>query len=227
MLTLQQFLQKRNLRVKHHDRLFYGLYTYSQRMFLPISYGYRFKYPDFLRDDNEVAVLSEWYRTNNDLYDLRATIKELDHDVRLRRENVILHLYANDLELLDRYIDSVNGIYDDNCQLAELSCSPPIQDKNVRVRKTLPYGRFRNEILLRTWRFGVKTTAKDEAVKKFYETYKGQVWNRELEADGSVCTWSYTSLWLEDESLVPVVYLVFGQAVQKVITYKLESEMES
>lgn len=224
MLTLQQFLQKRNQRVRHHDRLFYGLYAYSQRMFLPIGYNYKIKYPDWSIDSHDVA---DWYRTNRELSDLRATIKELDHDIRLRRENVILHLYANDLELLDRYIDSVNGIYNDQCEIAELSCSPPIVDKNVRVRKTLPYGRFRNEILLRTWNFGVKTTAKDEAVRKFYETYKGQVWNRELEADNGVCRWYYTSLWLEDESLVPVVYLVFGQAVQKVLTYKLESEMES
>ena len=64
----------------------------------------------------------------------------------------------------------------------------------MRVRKELPHGRFRTEIVLRTWNYGVKTTAKDEAVRKFYETYRGQVWNRELEAEGGACGWSYTSL---------------------------------
>lgn len=226
MLTLQQFLQKRNQRVKHHDRLFYGLYAYSQRIVLPINDMLTYKYYTFTAE-RDLSVMNDWYRTNQEIRDLRATIKELDHDIRLRREGKMLHLYANDLELLDRYIDSVDGIYDDEIIIAELSCSPPNAEKNVHVRKTLPYGRFRNEVLLRTWRFGVKATAQDEAVRKFYKTYKGQVWNRELEADEGVCRWYYTSLWLEDESLVPVVYLVFGQAVQKVITYKLESEMES
>jgi len=185
-----------------------------------------YKYYTFT-EHRDLSVMNDWYRTNQEIRDLRATIKELDHDIRLRREGKMLHLYANDLELLDRYIDSVDGIYDDEIIIAELSCSPPNAEKNVHVRKTLPYGRFRNEVLLRTWRFGVKAVAQDEAVRKFYKTYKGQVWNRELEADEGVCRWYYTSLWLEDESLVPVVYLVFGQAVQKVITYKLESEMES
>ena len=226
MLTLQQFLLKRNLRVKHHDRLFYGLYAYSQRIVLPINDMLTYKYYTFT-EHRDLSVMNDWYRTNQEIRDLRATIKELDHDIRLRREGKMLHLYANDLELLDRYIDSVDGIYDDEIIIAELSCSPPNAEKNVHVRKTLPYGRFRNEVLLRTWRFGVKAVAQDEAVRKFYKTYKGQVWNRELEADEGVCRWYYTSLWLEDESLVPVVYLVFGQAVQKVITYKLESEMES
>jgi len=225
MLTLQQFLQKRNQQVRHHDRLFYGLYAYSQRIVLPINDLLRFSYSLYTAE-RDISVMNDWYRTNREISDLRATIKELDHDIRLRREGKMLHLYANDLELLDRYIDSVDGIYDEEVEVAELNCSPPIDDKNVRVRKTLPYGRFRNEILLRTWNFGVKATAKDEEVRKFYATYKGQVWNRELEADNGVCRWYYTSLWLEDESLVPVVYLVFGQAVQKVLTYKLEAEIE-
>lgn len=227
MLTFQQFLLKRNPRIKHHDRLFYGKYAYSQRIFLPISRTNRYvvvnNWTDAVLDINPMG---DWFRTNKEIADIRTSIKELQHDIKLRREGNILHLYANDIELLDQYIDSVAGIYDENVQIAELSCSPPITDKNVRVRKELPYGRFRNEIVLRTWLYGVKATAKDEAVRKFYETYRGQVWNRELEAEGGACGWSYTSLWLEDEALVPVAYLVFGQAVQKVLTYKLESEME-
>ena len=228
MLTFQQFLQKRNLRIKHHDRLFYGKYTFSQRIFLPISHRNRSLYVTNWTDATlDINPMGDWFRTNRGITDLRTSIKELQHDVKLRREGNILHLYANDIELLDQYIDSVAGIFDDNVSIAELSCSPPITDKNVRVRKELPHGRFRNEIVLRTWLYGVKATVKDEAVRKFYDTYRGQVWNRELEEDGGVCGWNYTSLWLEDEALVPVAYLVFGQAVQKVLTYKLESEMDT
>ena len=228
MLTFQQFLQKRNPRIKHHDRLFYGKYAFSQRIFLPISHRDRTLYVTNWTDATlDINYMGDWIRTNHEISSLRATIKELQHDIKLRREGRILHLYANDVELLDQYIDSVAGIFDGNVQVAELSCSPPVTDKNVRVRKELPHGRFRTEIVLRTWNYGVKTTAKDEAVRKFYETYRGQVWNRELEAEGGACGWSYTSLWLEDKALVPVAYLVFGQAVQKVLTYKLESEMDT
>lgn len=221
MLTFQQFLQKYNPHIKHHDRLFYGKYTYSQRIFLPISHRDRSLYV------TNINYIGDWIRTNCEIADLRTTIKELQHDIKLRREGRILHLYANDIQLLDQYIDSVAGIYDGNVRIAEISCSPPITNKNVRVRQNLPHGRFRSEIVLRTWRWGTKPTAEDKAVRKFYETYRGQVWNRELEAEGGACGWSYTSLWLEDEALVPVAYLVFGQAVQKVLTYKLESEMDT
>jgi hypothetical protein len=227
MLTFQQFLQKHNPHIKHHDRLFYGKYTFSQRIFMPISEnGYRLQYTNFSDSAIDVA-LSSWYRTNVEIAQLRTTIKELQHDIKLRREGRILHLYANDIELLDQYITSVKGIFDDNVRLAELSCSPAISEKNVRVRQKLPHGRFRSEVVLRTWNWGTKPTAEDKAVRKFYETYKGQVWNRALEKDGGACGWSYTSLWLEDSALVPVCYLVFGEAVQKVLTYKLESEMDT
>jgi hypothetical protein len=225
MLTFQQFLQKYNPHIKHHDRLFYGKYTYSQRIFLPISHRDRSLYVTNATLD--INYMGDWIRTNREIADLRTTIKELQHDIKLRREGRILHLYANDIQLLDQYIDSVSGIYDGNVRIAEISCSPPITNKNVRVRQNLPHGRFRSEIVLRTWRWGTKPTAEDKAVRKFYETYRGQVWNRELEAEGGACGWSYTSLWLEDEALVPVAYLVFGQAVQKVLTYKLESEMDT
>lgn len=225
MLTFQQFLQKYNPHIKHHDRLFYGKYTYSQRIFLPISHRDRSLYVTNATLD--INYMGDWIRTNREIADLRTTIKELQHDIKLRREGRILHLYANDIQLLDQYIDSVSGIYDGNVRIAEISCSPPITNKNVRVRRNLPHGRFRSEIVLRTWRWGTKPTAEDKAVRKFYETYRGQVWNRELEAEGGACGWSYTSLWLEDEALVPVAYLVFGQAVQKVLTYKLESEMDT
>jgi len=225
MLTFQQFLQKYNPHIKHHDRLFYGKYTYSQRIFLPISHRDRSLYVTNATLD--INYMGDWIRTNREIADLRTTIKELQHDIKLRREGRILHLYANDIQLLDQYIDSVAGIYDGNVRIAEISCSPPITNKNVRVRQNLPHGRFRSEIVLRTWRWGTKPTAEDKAVRKFYETYRGQVWNRELEAEGGACGWSYTSLWLEDEALVPVAYLVFGQAVQKVLTYKLESEMDT
>jgi len=225
MLTFQQFLQKYNPHIKHHDRLFYGKYTYSQRIFLPISHRDRSLYVTNATLD--INYMGDWIRTNREIADLRTTIKELQHDIKLRREGRILHLYANDIQLLDQYIDSVAGIYDGNVRIAEISCSPPITNKNVRVRRNLPHGRFRSEIVLRTWRWGTKPTAEDKAVRKFYETYRGQVWNRELEAEGGACGWSYTSLWLEDEALVPVAYLVFGQAVQKVLTYKLESEMDT
>jgi hypothetical protein len=225
MLTFQQFLQKYNPHIKHHDRLFYGKYTYSQRIFLPISHRDRSLY--VTNATLEINYMGDWIRTNREIADLRTTIKELQHDIKLRREGRILHLYANDIQLLDQYIDSVSGIYDGNVRIAEISCSPPITNKNVRVRQNLPHGRFRSEIVLRTWRWGTKPTAEDKAVRKFYETYRGQVWNRELEAEGGACGWSYTSLWLEDEALVPVAYLVFGQAVQKVLTYKLESEMDT
>lgn len=230
MLTFQQFLQKRNPRIKHHDRLFYGKYAFSQRIFLPISHRDRSLYvhiPNWTDVTMDINPMNDWIKTSREITNLRATIKELQHNIKLRREGRILHLYANDIQLLDQYIDSVAGIYDGNVQVAEISCSPPITDKNVRVRKELPHGRFRNEIVLRTWNYGMKTAAKDEAVRKFYETYRGQVWNRELEADGGACGWTYTSLWLKDEALVPVAYLVFGQAVQKVLTYKLESEMDT
>jgi len=225
MLTFQQFLQKYNPHIKHHDRLFYGKYTYSQRIFLPISHRDRSLYVTNATLD--INYMGDWIRTNREIADLRTTIKELQHDIKLRREGRILHLYANDIQLLDQYIDSVAGIYDGNVRIAEISCSPPITNKNMRVRQNLPHGRFRSEIVLRTWRWGTKPTAEDKAVRKFYETYRGQVWNRELEAEGGACGWSYTSLWLEDEALVPVAYLVFGQAVQKVLTYKLESEMDT
>jgi len=225
MLTFQQFLQKYNPHIKHHDRLFYGKYTYSQRIFLPISHRDRSLYVTNATLD--INYMGDWIRTNREIADLRTTIKELQHDIKLRREGRILHLYANDIQLLDQYIDSVSGIYDGNVRIAEISCSPPITNKNVRVRQNLPHGRFRSEIVLRTWRWGTKPTAEDKAVRKFYETYRGQVWNRELEAEGGACGWSYTSLWLEDEALVPVAYLVFGQAVQKVLTYRLESEMDT
>lgn len=225
MLTFQQFLQKYNPHIKHHDRLFYGKYTYSQRIFLPISHRDRSLYVTNATLD--INYMGDWIRTNREIADLRTTIKELQHDIKLRREGRILHLYANDIQLLDQYIDSVSGIYDGNVRIAEISCSPPITNKDVRVRQNLPHGRFRSEIVLRTWRWGTKPTAEDKAVRKFYETYRGQVWNRELEAEGGACGWSYTSLWLEDEALVPVAYLVFGQAVQKVLTYKLESEMDT
>jgi len=225
MLTFQQFLQKYNPHIKHHDRLFYGKYTYSQRIFLPISHRDRSLYVTNATLD--INYMGDWIRTNREIADLRTTIKELQHDIKLRREGRILHLYANDIQLLDQYIDSVSGIYDGNVRIAEISCSPPITNKNVRVRQNLPHGRFRSEVVLRTWRWGTKPTAEDKAVRKFYETYRGQVWNRELEAEGGACGWSYTSLWLEDEALVPVAYLVFGQAVQKVLTYKLESEMDT
>lgn len=225
MLTFQQFLQKYNPHIKHHDRLFYGKYTYSQRIFLPISHRDRSLYVTNATLD--INYMGDWIRTNREIADLRTTIKELQQDIKLRREGRILHLYANDIQLLDQYIDSVSGIYDGNVRIAEISCSPPITNKNVRVRQNLPHGRFRSEIVLRTWRWGTKPTAEDKAVRKFYETYRGQVWNRELEAEGGACGWSYTSLWLEDEALVPVAYLVFGQAVQKVLTYKLESEMDT
>jgi len=228
MLTFQQFLQKRNPRIKHHDRLFYGKYTFSQRIFLPISHRDRSLYVTNWTDATlDINYMGDWIRTNREIADLRTTIKELQHDIKLRREGRILHLYANDIQLLDQYIDSVAGIYDSNVRVAEISCSPPVTDKNVRVRKELPHGRFRSEVVLRTWRWGTKPTAEDKAVRKFYKTYRGQVWNRELEAEGGACGWSYTSLWLEDEALVPVAYLVFGQAVQKVLTYKLESEMDT
>jgi len=225
MLTFQQFLQKYNPHIKHHDRLFYGKYTYSQRIFLPISHRDRSLYVTNATLD--INYMGDWIRTNREIADLRTTIKELQHDIKLRREGRILHLYANDIQLLDQYIDSVSGIYDGNVRIAEISCSPPITNKNMRVRQNLPHGRFRSEVVLRTWRWGTKPTAEDKAVRKFYETYRGQVWNRELEAEGGACGWSYTSLWLEDEALVPVAYLVFGQAVQKVLTYKLESEMDT
>ena len=225
MLTFQQFLQKYNPHIKHHDRLFYGKYTYSQRIFLPISHRDRSLY--VTNATLEINYMGDWIRTNREIADLRTTIKELQHDIKLRREGRILHLYANDIQLLDQYIDSVSGIYDGNVRIAEISCSPPITNKNVRVRQNLPHGRFRSEIVLRTWRWGTKPTAEDKAVRKFYETYRGQVWNRELEAEGGACGWSYTSLWLEDSALVPVCYLVFGEAVQKVLTYKLESEMDT
>lgn len=225
MLTFQQFLQKYNPHIKHHDRLFYGKYTYSQRIFLPISHRDRSLYVTNATLD--INYMGDWIRTNREIADLRTTIKELQHDIKLRREGRILHLYANDIQLLDQYIDSVSGIYDGNVRIAEISCSPPITNKDVRVRQNLPHGRFRSEVVLRTWRWGTKPTAEDKAVRKFYETYRGQVWNRELEAEGGACGWSYTSLWLEDEALVPVAYLVFGQAVQKVLTYKLESEMDT
>lgn len=225
MLTFQQFLQKYNPHIKYHDRLFYGKYAFSQRIFLPISHRDRSLYVTNATLD--INYMGDWYRTNVEISELRTTIKELQHDIKLRREGRILHLYANDIQLLDQYIDSVSGIYDGNVRIAEISCSPPITNKNVRVRRNLPHGRFRSEIVLRTWRWGTKPTAEDKAVRKFYETYRGQVWNRELEAEGGACGWSYTSLWLEDEALVPVAYLVFGQAVQKVLTYKLESEMDT
>lgn len=228
MKTLSQYLLKRNPLIKHHDRLFYGKYAFSQRIFLPISHRDRSFYVTNWTDATlDINPMGDWYRTHVEISELRTTIKELQHDVKLRREGNILHLYANDVELLDQYLDSVAGIYDGNVSIAELSCSPPITDKNVRVRKELPHGRFRNEVVLRTWNYGKSATVKDEAVRKFYDTYRGQVWNRELEADGGACGWTYTSLWLEDSALVPVCYLVFGQAVQKVLTYKLESEMES
>ena len=228
MLTFQQFLQKYNPHIKHHDRLFYGKYVYSQRIFLPMTHRDRSLYlTNWTPAHIDMNPVGDWYRTTVELDELRTTIKELKHDIKLRREGRILHLYANDIELLDRYITSIKGIFEDNVRIAELSCSPAILDKNVRVRQNLPHGRFRSEIVLRTWRWGTKPTAEDKAVRKFYETYRGQVWNRELEAEGGACGWSYTSLWLEDEALVPVAYLVFGQAVQKVLTYKLESEMDT
>lgn len=228
MLTFQQFLQKYNPHIKYHDRLFYGKYAFSQRIFLPISHRDRSLYVTNWTDATlDINPMGDWYRTNVEISELRTTIKELQHDIKLRREGRILHLYANDIQLLDQYIDSVAGIYDGNVQVAEISCSPPITDKNVRVRQNLPHGRFRSEVVLRTWRWGTKPTAEDKAVRKFYETYKGQVWNRELELENGSCGWSYTSLWLEDSALVPVCYLVFGEAVQKVLTYKLESEMDT
>lgn len=228
MLTFQQFLQKYNPHIKHHDRLFYGKYVYSQRIFLPMTHRDRSLYlTNWTPAHIDMNPVGDWYRTTVELGELRTTIKELKHDIKLRREGRILHLYANDIELLDRYITSIKGIFEDNVRIAELSCSPAIADKNVRVRQNLPHGRFRSEVVLRTWRWGTKPTAEDKAVRKFYETYRGQVWNRELEAEGGACGWSYTSLWLEDSALVPVCYLVFGEAVQKVLTYKLESEMDT
>jgi pyruvate dehydrogenase complex dehydrogenase (E1) component len=82
--------------------------------------------------------------------------------------------------------------------------------------------------VLRTWRYGGSkvTTVDDDVVLKFYNTYKGQVWNEQIEETGRVNSWDYTSLYLTDDSLVPVCYLYFGEAVQKVLTYQLESEME-
>jgi len=119
MLTFQQFLQKRNPRIKHHDRLFYGKYAFSQRIFLPISRRDRSLYVTNWTDATlDINPMGDWFRTNRGIADLRTCIKELQHDVKLRREGNILHLYANDIELLDSYIASVAGIYDGNVQVA-------------------------------------------------------------------------------------------------------------
>lgn len=228
-MTLQQYLLKHNRRIKHHDRLFYGKYAYSQRVLLPIAHFHRMIDPiDLTNMDRYIDVDSMGvnYHTMRMIDTLRKSAKKAQHPIKLRKEGAIMHLYSNDLEYIDRYIGELQQLFEDQCSVAELSCAPPVDNKNVRVRKDLPHGRFRSEVVLRTWNFGTKTAASVEAVTKFYNTYQGSVWNKELEMNGKVNYYTYTSLWLEDPSLVPVCYLVFGEAVQKVVSYKLQSEME-
>lgn len=228
-MTLAQYLLKHNCRIAHHDRLFYGKYLYSQRIFLPISRRQRYMWAldstTIIDDENPMG---DWVRTNNAIADLKKDAKQNQRDIKFRREGNILHLYSSDCFDLDHYVAQVKQVFADECIVAEIKCSPPITDRNVRVRKSLPYNRYRSEVVLRTWRYGGSkvVTVDDDVVLKFYNTYKGQVWNEQIEETGRINSWDYTSLYLTDDSLVPVCYLYFGEAVQKVLTYQLESEME-
>lgn len=227
-MTLAQYLLKHNPRIKHHDRLFYGKYLYSQRVFLPITHREYWRYDHYQSiefwDENPMG---DWITTNNAITDLKKVAKANNHSIKFRREGNILNLYSNSPFDLDHYLMQIKNIFQNDIRVAEINCAPNVDDKNTRVRKNLPHNRYRTEVVLRTWNYGKKPCASNAEVKKFYENYRGQVWNESLEKEGGVCGWTYTSLWLTDDALVPVCYLVFGQAVQKVLTYKLESEMDT
>ena len=229
-MTLAQYLLKHNCRTKHHDRLFYGKYLYSQRIFLPISHHHRSNWQLYdATSIDDANPMGDWVTTNNAIANLKQDAKQNQRDIKFRREGSILHLYSRDCYELDYYVSQVKQIFADECTMGEISCSPPIMDKNIRVRKTLPHNRYKNEIVLRAWRYGRSTVATTDgpSILKFYNTYQGQVWNESIDCTGVVETYDYVSLFLLDDSLVPVSYLYFGDAVQKVLTYKLESEIES
>ena len=159
-MTLAQYLLKHNCRTKHHDRLFYGKYLYSQRIFLPISHHRRHNWQLYdATSIDDANPMGDWVTTNNAIADLKQDAKQNQRDIKFRREGSILHLYSRDCYELDYYVSQVKQIFADECTMGEISCSPPIMDKNIRVRKTLPHNRYRNEIVLRAWRYSRSTVA--------------------------------------------------------------------
>ena len=82
-MTLAQYLLKHNCRIAHHDRLFYGKYLYSQRIFLPISRRQRYMWAldsttTIIDDENPMG---DWILTNRAIADLKKDAKQNQRDV--------------------------------------------------------------------------------------------------------------------------------------------------
>ena len=207
MNRLQQFIQKHNINITRHDRLYYGKYYYSLKLILKNnSTGFnRYVYGPF--EHQRMHLINKY-------------------NVFLRIEAGILTLYSKTTdELLDSYallkdlFSTKNNNYD--LRVEKLSeCPANITKKPTRLRKSLPYNAYETEVILRKRRGNnLKKYATLEQVKNFCNMYP----DKTFFSKGKSYSSSYT-VWLTDRSLLPVVYLYFVGAVQRANQYYIEGD---
>lgn len=210
MNRLQQFIQKHNIKITRHDRLYYGKYYYSLKLIL---------------ENNS----TELYRFNWS-YPLETQRMNLmnKYNVFLRIEAGILTLYSKTTdELLDSYclLKDFFGTQNKNIKIRVekfSECPANLVKKTHRIRKSYPYDLYRTEILVRKARGRSKTpSAKRDKVERFADIYPQDVYFPHYK---KAHFGTHYTIWLKNRDLLAFAYIFFAGAITRANQFYLEGE---
>lgn len=202
---LNTLASRLNLRIHKNDRKFYKKYNYRLGFYYIQS----------------IVDATEYFNT---LGEMRVAVDL--NDMHMRRERNKINIYADNLELMEKFIESYPGQ-----DYVDIGYFPADIPPNVKLRKTEP--EFPYEVKL-------GRNVKKETLKGFWENNQDAIWlNRESRYELNVetierlpfsswkppvrdKTWSSTTWRFNDLDLKNLFLLAFGEHVTEETFYKKE-----